>query len=181
MNRLNPLRVSATLLSYYQKGDIGSVIDYLLGKQKEPTPAMQRGSDIHRQMEAMGVPDVIKEIYPEYSNFKTENKLEIKLSEDVVLVGIVDLELETHDGIIIVDYKTGKMNGYELQLSFYTWLYEKLDKEVRSTILAHVGEDLEIDDMKIDFEPRSMLAQEVMLDFMNWFSIEKNAIEKYYK
>lgn len=69
---------------------------------------------------------------PEYLPIEIETKLH---DSDLNFTGIIDAIYESNDGLVLIDYKTGKprsIREYRLELVLYKILYEKvIGKEIR--------------------------------------------------
>ena len=73
---------------------------------------------------------------------KTETKLEKELAENLSMTGFADLILQTANGSILIDYKTGSLahnkdiqNGEQIQLTSYALL----DKDINKAIYLALG------------------------------------------
>ena len=173
--RLYPkIRISPSLLMLYKKNnnrDWTPIFDYLTGQEIIPTQAMIRGRELHEQMEVAGVPEQLRDFFGceewEYEKFITHEM------NDFIFSGIIDAIGHTKDEYTIIDWKTGGMQGYGIQLQFYrtVWNLINVADVTRRVVLAHVDEGLTVDEMVVDFgghdEDVYLLIENLLTDLMS--------------
>ena len=86
------------------------------------------------------------EIYPERRS-KTKGQNPAETQETILVQGIIDVYFEEEDGLVLLDYKTDRVNSaeelkekYHAQLDYYAQALEKLrDKPVKEKIIYSFG------------------------------------------
>lgn len=140
-------RISYTLMSYYNRGDIDGMIEYYLGIRQEPNEAMARGKyKDDKVTEYINANSAL----PTYlggqrlSNPITQLKTEIPY-EDYTFVFIPDMISEPESDVFdIWEWKSGTTDLSAWlstgQLQMYMFLYELMGKTVRYGRLVRIEE-----------------------------------------
>lgn len=167
MNRLFPKkRLSKTALKMYKDGRYTDLDNYLLGEQGfQTTVNMAYGKAVHRLLE-LEFEDKVKPHLREYKKVELEQKHEFDYSDDITLVGIVDLLVTYKDGEVeLIDYKTGKtpLIKTEYELNFYAFLLEQMGVDVNILRAWRVDYDLQLQETAI-FEKNQAIIDEVESD-----------------
>lgn len=110
------LKLSYSLISLWQRGDMNAVVEALFGVWQPPTDAMNFGTQKHKEWEEeVKRTGCMPEVFggQKLINPKTEQYYKVQLADWLWLSGVIDLEYG-ENGENIVDYKTGhgNANGY---------------------------------------------------------------------
>lgn len=121
------LKLTASIVNVWERGDRQELIDVLHGEWRPPTEPMEYGTLKHKEWE-LEVKNTgrLPEIFggEKIENPKTETYHTLELDDWLKISGVIDLEYGKH-GEVIVDYKTGggssSANQYarSLQVGFY--------------------------------------------------------------
>jgi len=121
------LRLSWTLYLLYIRRDWVGIWNYLIGSYSPGTKSQNIGIETHEWIKKKGYKKIlgIDRLLPifelkESTPVKQEKKI-IKDYDYYSIVSIPDLYTEK----IVVDWKSGKMNGYEQQMQLYMWMIGK--------------------------------------------------------
>lgn len=134
--RLYPkLRLSWSLYLLYTRNDWDGIWSYLTGIYRPATEKQNTGTLVHEWIKKRGYKSIlgIERIVPVVGlegvkRVFQERKL-IKELEDCNIVSVPDL----HTSKLVVDWKTGKMTGYEQQMQLYMWM---IGEECKSAFLV---------------------------------------------
>lgn len=134
--RLYPkIRLSWSVVNKYLRGDIQGIKDYIIEKDFS-NEAMHRGKLLHEALE-MWMP-----------------KLELKLGKDPIQEYRFELEtpqyiftgvIDYMDSKVLVDWKTGSINGYAKQLNLYNWALKELGHKDREMYIVKVNDELAVE------------------------------------
>lgn len=135
---MNKLRLSYSLLSYWERGDIQGATDCYLHKETPGTPAMEYGKKVHKEIE-----EHIKAHgkFPEWffnyelKNPQTEQKVTAEYNEMFDLSGVFDcVDIPT-----LFEFKTGSADSLEWartwQLPIYFLIAELNKIDIEKAIL----------------------------------------------
>ncbi|MEB3189037.1 MAG: hypothetical protein VKL42_01675 [Snowella sp.] len=119
------IRVSWSLYKLYAQKNWPEIWDYLIGAPQESTMQQSLGNLTHEWIEKNGW-DAIQGLerlgLSSLKGLEQEVKLEkrpaIKNGQRYVIVGKPDL----FNDDLVIDWKSGKMTGYEQQLQLYMWM-----------------------------------------------------------
>ncbi len=118
------LRLSWSLYLLYARNDWGGIWGYLTDQYKPATDKQNMGSMAHEWIKKKGYKKIIgiERIVPiiglvDVKRVSQEKKI-IKELEDCSIVSVPDLNTKR----VVVDWKTGKMTGYEQQMQLYMWM-----------------------------------------------------------
>ena len=134
--RMFGLKLSASVINLWQRGDRQGVYDALHGKWREPTPQMEFGINQHKEWELeVNRTGHLPEVFggEKIANPITEHYYTIDLCEWLRLSGILDLQYGEH-GEVICDYKTGKTTANQYTNSLQVGCYALLRPEAKMFI-----------------------------------------------
>ncbi len=137
--RLYPrLRLSWSLYLLYTRNNWDGIWAYLTGQQRAATDKQSMGTLVHEWIKDNGYRKIlgVERILPVIGLEKRkrvyqERKLTREL-DDCDIVAVPDLNTKT----LVVDWKTGKMTGYEQQMQLYMWM---LGEECRDAFLVGIS------------------------------------------
>jgi len=140
------IRISHTALELWRSQDLDNLKNYFLDIPTEfdeyTKRAMERGKRIHKSMEQLDLLDLslLLGFNPtKVIKLEKEKYFEVRLFDDAVFVGYIDLYLEFKDRTEIIDWKTGKTyrSAYARQIQEYIQaLRQSQDKKFRGKIVA---------------------------------------------
>ena len=144
---MNKLRLSYTLLAYWERGDIKGAIDSYLHKATFTSDAMQHGKDIHKELA-----DYIREHkkFPEWfftmelKDPEPEREVVVSYNDMFDLKGIFDC-LDRPNKTLF-EFKTGKSDSLEWaktwQLPMYFLIAELANIDIdKAVIIRHDGKE----------------------------------------
>ena len=151
--RLHPkIRLSYSLYYNYVRKDWQGIWDYLLGIKRPVSAAAKKGIKEHEEMTFKAISKKLLSIEEKFFGNKTDGKDYLKEEKFVLdhpharngffgqperpyeIVMIADLLTDN----MIVDYKTGKLSGYEQQLNAYGYILSELGYPRQYGLLAHI-------------------------------------------
>lgn len=160
----NKLRVSYSLLSAVEKGDWNAVVSMLNRVYRQPTPAMEDGLRIHKEIE--------KHIIC-YNNFpewlfqgglvlpKCEEKVVISYNDMIDISGIFDCIDDATK--TLYEFKTGTQSSVDWarthQIPMYFMMLERLGREVEKAFLIHYNQHTKKKDWVVIHNSPEMIAK----------------------
>jgi hypothetical protein len=120
--RLYPkIRISWSLYKLWISNNWIGVWDYLTDAHIASTEAQDTGSEIHKRIADSGIKLVkgIEKYVVDSDTVLYEHKVILDRGQ-YEIVGQIDCVVP--DSHLVIDWKSGKLNGYEKQLQFYMWL-----------------------------------------------------------
>ena len=127
------LKLSASVINLWQRGDKQGVYDALHGIWRPSTPQMEYGTQKHKEWEEeVNRTGCLPEIFggEKIINPITEHYYRKEIMDWLWLSGIVDLEFG-ENGEVIVDYKTGKGTANSYANSFQVACYALLRPQAK--------------------------------------------------
>ena len=151
--KMKKIRLSHSLISLWERGDVKGAIDCYFHVNRLGTPAMEEGKKYHDE-----IADVITRTnkLPEYMNFKTdfknpkpEQELIVDYNELCTIKGVIDCL----DEPIMYEWKTGVSNSLEWartgQIPLYFLLCELAGIKVDSAYLVRYNQHKDETDFAI--------------------------------
>lgn len=133
------MRVSYSTLKKVADGDLEGAYQSLMGMEGIVSAKMEEGKALHKKIE-----DKKLILLPASNRLKFEEKIEVKLERELVLVGVIDLYDQENKIIYDWKYTSRKIVEYdEMQLLVYSILIP----EARLGVLVKIDKEPKVKEM----------------------------------
>lgn len=171
------LRASYSILSKWASGDWQGATEMYFRLKEIETPPMKFGKDKHKEWEKeVNKNKRFPEVFGgrEIGKFETELKVEKKLTDWLMLVGVIDLWLP--EEATVVDWKTGVISSEQYSNSFQMPVYQILKPEAKRFEFHRLNQYNKKVDMSIGY-----LTEKTLSSGIDWVITHASEMHSYFE